>query len=158
MDCRSPYSEDDIGLISEEEFAAKAPESLKAGIEDKHQLMLNRLRHEKQERLDLVNTFPRRKNVLGRDHLMHSVNISSQATALYSTSTSTFEMCFIHCMPFKWMITMSHSFKHLASACNELGFNRRLYGLLHAADTIRGSAIKERGSQPDGGSQEAASR
>ena len=52
--CRSKYTDEQIGLISEDDFQAKAPESLKAGAVDSHKLQCQRLIHEKQERLDLV--------------------------------------------------------------------------------------------------------
>lgn len=56
MSRRSKYTDEEIDLIPEADFHEKAPESLKAGISDPHQLQLQRLAHEKQERLDLVRS------------------------------------------------------------------------------------------------------
>jgi hypothetical protein len=51
---RSKYSDEQIGLMSEEEFLTKAPDQFKEGIEDPHKLMLQRLEHEKFERLEAL--------------------------------------------------------------------------------------------------------
>ncbi|CAL8464312.1 g3847 [Coccomyxa elongata] len=51
---RSKYSDEEIGLMPEEEFLATAPEQFKEGIEDDHKRMLQRLDHEKYERGEAV--------------------------------------------------------------------------------------------------------
>eukprot|EP01025_Chloroclados_australasicus_P042522 TRINITY_DN4522_c0_g4_i1.p1 TRINITY_DN4522_c0_g4~~TRINITY_DN4522_c0_g4_i1.p1 ORF type:complete len:654 (+),score=74.04 TRINITY_DN4522_c0_g4_i1:72-2033(+) len=55
MNFNSEFSEEDLSLLSQQEFYEQAPENFKEQITDDHTLMLQRLSHELQMRKQLVN-------------------------------------------------------------------------------------------------------
>lgn len=60
--CRSKFSDEDIGLIPEEEFMSSAPEQFKEGCEDPHKRMLQRLEHEKYLRIEVIKAVDEEKS------------------------------------------------------------------------------------------------
>ena len=59
---RSKFSDEDIGLIPEEEFMSSAPERFKEGCEDPHKRMLQRLDHEKYLRIEAMKAVDAEKS------------------------------------------------------------------------------------------------
>lgn len=52
--CRSKFTDEEIGLLDIESFKLQAPEHFLSGIEDPHELQLQRLAFEKLQRQELV--------------------------------------------------------------------------------------------------------
>ena len=60
--CRSKFSDEEIGLIPEDEFMSSAPEQFKDGCEDPHKRMLQRLDHEKHMRIEAMKAVDEEKS------------------------------------------------------------------------------------------------